>query len=47
MAEASSHDRLQCVVREAFPDQPPGEIDRDVAAAVEEMAARGLVISVP
>jgi hypothetical protein len=47
MAEASSLDRLQGVVREAFPDQPPGEIDRDVAAAVEEMAARGLVISVP
>jgi len=47
MAEASSLQDLQHVVREAFPDQAPAEIDRDVAAAIAEMSARNLVVSVP
>jgi len=47
MAEASSLQDLQHVVREAFPDQTPAEIDRDVAAAIAEMSARNLVVSVP
>ena len=47
MGEASSLAELQRVVREAFPDQAPSDVDRDVAAAVGEMTERGLLISVP
>jgi hypothetical protein len=47
MGEASSLEELQRVVREAFPDQAPSDVDRDVAAAVGEMTERGLLISVP
>ncbi len=47
MGETSSLEELQHVVRAAFPDQPPAEIDRDVAAAIGEMSERGLLISVP
>ncbi len=47
LGEASSLADLQGVVRQAFPDQAPAEIDRDVAAAIAEMSERGLVVSVP
>lgn len=47
MAEASSIDELQSVVRQAFPDQAADQIDRDVAAAIAEMNERGLVIGLP
>lgn len=47
MSEASPLEELQRVVREAFPEQPPAEIDRDVATAIAEMSERGLLVSVP
>ncbi|MEO8558941.1 MAG: PqqD family protein [Rhodospirillales bacterium] len=47
LGEASSLADLQGVVRQAFPDQAPAEIDRDVAAVIVEMSERGLVVSVP
>ena len=47
MGEASSLEDLQRAVREAFPDQAPAEVDRDVAAAIGEMTERGLLLSVP
>jgi hypothetical protein len=47
IGEASTLTELQQVVREAFPDQPAEQVDRDVAAALEEMRERGLVVAVP
>ncbi|MFN0044269.1 MAG: PqqD family protein [Alphaproteobacteria bacterium] len=37
----------QATVRAAFPDRPADELDRDVAAALEVLLARGFVINVP
>ncbi len=37
----------QATVRAAFPDRPAGELDRDVADALEALLARGFVINVP
>jgi hypothetical protein len=47
MAEASSMEEMQGVVRQAFPDQAAEQVDRDVAAAVAEMRERGLVVGLP
>ena len=47
MGEASSLEELQGVVRQAFPDQASDQVDRDVAAALAEMAERGLVVGQP
>ncbi len=47
LGEANSLADLQNVVRQAFPDQAPADIDRDVAAALGEMSERGLIVSVP
>ena len=34
---------IQTVVRAAFPEQPADRVERDVAAALEEMLASGLL----
>lgn len=45
LAEPQSLVDMQSVVREAFPDQPVSTLDADVVAAIEDMAARKLVLS--
>jgi hypothetical protein len=45
LAEPQSLAALQGVVREAFPDQPAQTLDADVAAALQEMVERRLVLS--
>ena len=39
--------QLQEVVREAFPEQPAAAVDADVAAALDELVARRLVLADP
>lgn len=45
LAEPQSLVDMQSVVREAFPDQPTSTLDADVVAAIQDMAARKLVLS--
>ena len=45
LAEPQSLAAMQDVVREAFPDQPAQALDTDVAAALQEMVERRLVLS--
>jgi hypothetical protein len=37
---------LQQAYRAAFPDSDPRTVDRDVAAAIADMAARGLIVGI-
>lgn len=47
LADAQTLDGLQAVVCAAFPDQKRAAVEADVAAALAEMVARRLVLSVP
>lgn len=46
LAEPTTLAEAQAVLRDAFPDQDAAEVERDVAAAVEDMLARKLVVTV-
>ena len=43
--QPQSLDEMQSVVREAFPEQPAGALDSDVAAALQERVVRKLVLA--
>lgn len=45
LAEPQTLADMQGIVREAFPDQEPAALDADVTAAIEDMAARQLVLT--
>ena len=45
LAEPQSLDEMQSVVREAFPEQTAGALDADVAAALQELIDRKLVLA--
>jgi hypothetical protein len=46
LAEPHSIADCQATYRDAFPEQPPGRVDADVAAALAELAARKLILPV-
>lgn len=47
LAEPKTLAEAQAVLRDAFPDQDAAAVERDVAAAVEDMSARKLIVTVP
>jgi len=44
LAEPATLEELQAAYREAFPDADATTIDRDVAAAFDDMVVRGLIV---
>ncbi|MGE0095793.1 MAG: PqqD family protein [Alphaproteobacteria bacterium] len=47
LAEPMDLAELAALMRNAFPERAAAELDADVAATIEELARRRLVISVP
>jgi len=45
LSEPQTLGEMQGIVRAAFPDQPISALDADVAAALDDMVARKLVLS--
>ena len=47
LAEPMTLGELTSLMRSAFPDRTEAELDADIAATIEELARRRLVINVP
>ena len=47
LAEPKTLAEAQVVLRDAFPDQDAAAVERDVAAAFEDMSGRKLIVTVP
>lgn len=47
LGEPAQLDELQSLMRSAFPERAVAELDMDVAATIDELVRRRLVISVP
>ena len=47
LAEPKTLAEAQAVLRAAFPDQDAAAVERDVAAAFEDMSARRLIVTLP
>jgi len=47
LAEPKTLAEAQAVLRDAFPDQDAAAVERDIAAALEDMSARGLIVTLP
>ena len=47
LAEASTLAEAQAILRDAFPDQDAATVERDVAAAFEDMSGRKLIVTLP
>lgn len=47
LAEPKTLAEAQAILRDAFPDQDAAAVERDVAAAFEDMSARKLIVTLP